>query len=271
MRPTLAIVILCLLLGQVGCHRKSAGQAGTPNSSSSDKDLGGAIDPTQARVFLDQGKDLYKKDEDQQAAGAFLKATKLDPDLAEAYFRLGLAYDALGQKHEAEDTYKKAIEHYKKFISANPKDAEAHYDLGQTYAGLHLYGEAVREYRQATHLKPDDPEIYFDLGAALTRLAQYDEAAASFQKCLDIDPDNYRAQDALDEAREGVNRIKTARKYSEDQLKKEEEKKKKEEGEAGSDPAKPSEVKAGKTKTGTKTGSVKAGTKTGNAKPKRVE
>src|SRR5439155_3408455 len=82
-------------------------------------------------------------------------------------------------------------------------------------------------------------DIYFDLGSSLTRLAQYDEAAAAFQKCLDIDPENYRAQDALDEAREGVKRIKTARKYQEEQLKKEEEKKKKEgQTEPGATPVK---------------------------------
>jgi tetratricopeptide (TPR) repeat protein len=248
MRLILTIVTLCLGLGQVGCARKSANQANTTNSAVSDKSLAGAVDPTQARVYLEQGKELYKKDEDEQAVQAFQKAIKLDPDLAEGYFRLGLAYEALADKHEAEEAYKKAVENYKKFITANPKDAEAHYNLGQTYAGLHLYSEAVREYRQATRLKPDDGDIYFDLGSALTRLAQYDEAASAFQKCLDIDPDNYRAQDALDEAREGLKRIKTARKYQETQLKKEEAKKNQEGGDSGSDAAKPNEARSGKAK-----------------------
>jgi Flp pilus assembly protein TadD len=106
--------------------------------------------------------------------------------------------------------------------------------FGQTHAGLHLYGEAVREYRQATRLKSDDPAIYFDLGSALTRLAQYDEAAGAFQKCLDLDPENYRAQDALEEARDGSKRIKTARKYQEDQLKKQKEEEEKKQGTPGS-------------------------------------
>jgi tetratricopeptide (TPR) repeat protein len=231
LRLILPIVILCALLSQASCARKSSNQTNAGISSSADKSLGAAVDPARARVFLEQGKELYKKDEDQQAAEAFQKAINLDPSLAEAHFRLGLAYDALGQKHEAEDAYKKAIEPYKKYLSANPKDAEGFYNLGQTYAGLHLYGEAVREYRQATRLKPDDADIYYDLGMALTRLAQYDEAASAFQKCIDIDPDNYRAQDALEEAREGVKRIKTARKYQEDQLKKkQDEEKKKQQG-----------------------------------------
>ncbi len=129
------IVILCALLSQASCTPKNSNQSNAGNSSSADKSLGAAVDPARARVFLEQGKELYKKDEDQQAAEAFQKAINLDPSLAEAHFRLGLAYDALDQKHEAEDAYKKAIEPYKKYLSANPKDAEGFYNLGQTYAG----------------------------------------------------------------------------------------------------------------------------------------
>ena len=77
---------------------------------------------------------------------------------------------------------------YKKYLEANDKDAEAHYNMGQAYAGLHLYTEAVREYRQATRLKDDDADIFYDLGTALTKLAQYDEAVAAFSKSLEIDP-----------------------------------------------------------------------------------
>lgn len=217
MKFALPIIVFCLILSQANCSRKKAGnQANTPTSSSADKSLSPALDPKQARVYLEQGKELYKKDEDQAAANAFEKAISLDPSLAEAYFRLGLAHDALGEKQEADEAYKKAIDAYKK---VDPKDAEAHYNLGQAYAGRHLYGEAVREYRLATHLKADDSAIYYDLGSALMRLAQYDEAAAAFQKSLDLDPENFRAQDALDEAREGVNRIKTARKYQDQQKK----------------------------------------------------
>jgi tetratricopeptide (TPR) repeat protein len=78
----------------------------------------------------------------------------------------------------------------------------------------------VREYREATKLKQDDPDIYYDLGVAHTKLAQYDAAAAAFSKSLEIDPDYYRAQDGLDEAKEGIQRIRAGRKHQEDLLKK---------------------------------------------------
>ncbi|HZE70398.1 MAG TPA: tetratricopeptide repeat protein [Pyrinomonadaceae bacterium] len=178
---------------------------------------------TGARQYLEKGRELYRNDEDSQAVEAFQQALKLDPDLAEAHFRLGLAYEALNKAEEAEAAYKAAIEAYKAFLTDNPNDAEAHYNLGQTYAALRLYSEAVKEYRQATRLKEDDSDIYCDLGMALTRLAQYDEAANAFSKSLEIDPENYRAQDGLEEAQEGVKRIQAARKHQEDLLKKQKE------------------------------------------------
>jgi tetratricopeptide (TPR) repeat protein len=184
---------------------------------------GSTADRSEARSFLDKGKELYRTDQDSQAVEAFEQAIKLDPELAEAHFRLGLSYDALGKEQEAESEYKKAVETYKKYLAENPKDAEGHYNLGQAYAGLHLYSEAVREYRQATKLETDDADIYYDLGTALMKLAQYTEAAAAFSKSLEIDPENYRAQDALEEAREGIKRISAGKKHQEDLLKKQKE------------------------------------------------
>ncbi len=217
MKLALLIVIFSLLLGQAGCRRNKTtggnanGLTGVSSTAEGDR--------TQARVLLEQGKEFYRTDQDDKAADAFEQAIKLDPNLAEAHFRLGLAYEALGKEHEAEESYKKAIEKHKKYLEKNKDDAEGHYDLGQTYAGLHLYSEAVKEYRQAIHLKDDDADMYYDLGTALTKLAQYDEAVAAFSKSLEIDPENYRAQDALEEAREGVQRIKAGKKHQEDLLK----------------------------------------------------
>ena len=180
-------------------------------------------DRAQARTLVDRGKELYRNDQDEEAVKAFTEAVRLDPDLAEAHFRLALGYESLGKREQAEEQFKKAVEAYKKYLEQNPDDAEAHYALGQTYAGLDRYSDAIREYREATKRKEDDPEMFYDLGVAHTKLAQYDAAAAAFSKSLEIDPDNYRAQDALDDAKEGIKRIKVGKKHQEDLAKKQKE------------------------------------------------
>jgi tetratricopeptide (TPR) repeat protein len=221
MKPPLLISIIAvvsLAIGQGACARKK------PINVNADAVAQGGHtgeeNRTQARALLDEGKELYRTDQDEKAVETFAQAIKLDPELAEAHFRLGLAYDAVGKEQEAEGAYKKAIEVYKKHPDETAKDAETHYNMGQAYAGLHLYTEAVREYRQATKLKDDDADIFYDLGTALTKLAQYDEAVSAFSKSLEIDPENYRAEDGLEEAREGVQRIRAGKKHQEDLSKK---------------------------------------------------
>src|SRR5215510_4353340 len=162
MKLSILICVVCVALLGVGCRRSSHSNANsTAGSASGD---GVVANHDQARNLVENGKDLYHNDQDEEAAAAFKQAVTLDPDMAEAHFRLGLAYEALNKEEEAEAEYKKAVEAYRKYLTDNPSDAEAHYDLGQTYAGLHQYSDAIREYRQASKLKADDAEIFYDLG-----------------------------------------------------------------------------------------------------------
>lgn len=222
MKSRILITLVCLVLLASGCRRGAQTNSNNSNNpgTAGAGSTGGAAE---ARALLEKGKQLYQTDQDAEAAEAFKQALQLDPELAEAHFRLGLAYDALNKQEEAEAEYKKATESFKKHLEKSPDDAEAHYDLGQTYAGLRQFSDAIREYRQAAKLKNNDADIYYDLGTALMKLAQYDEAASAFSKSLDIDPDNYRAADALDEAKEGVQRIRAGKKHQEDLLRKQKE------------------------------------------------
>lgn len=174
---------------------------------------------TQSVTLLERGKELYKNDQDSDAAKVFEEALAFDPEFAEAHYRLGLCYESMNRADQAQTEYKKAVESFKKQTSANPDDAEGHYQFGQVYAALHQYSDAIREYKQAIKSKDDDADIYYDMGTALMRLAQYDEAVKAFSRSLEIDPENYRAEDALSEAQDGVQRIKAGRKHQEDLLK----------------------------------------------------
>lgn len=236
MRLILLICAVCLLALAFGCKRsgqQSANNSAGPAAVSNDLEE----NRSRARELLAKGKEQYRNDQDEEAVQTFQQALKLDPNLAEAYFRLGLGYEAVGKRDEAEAEYKKAVETYKKYLGQHEDDAEAHYNLGQTYAGLDQFSDAIREYREATRLKQDDADVYYDLGVAHTKLAQYDAAAAAFSKSLEIDPDNYRAQDGLADAQEGVKRIRAGKKHQEDLLKKQKDDELKKAADGGASPA----------------------------------
>lgn len=236
MRWILLACAVCVLATGAGCNRST--QQSTNNSAGTGQVSNNSAgeDRARAQELLKKGRTLYMDDQDAEAVLALQEAVRLDPGLAEAHFRLGLGYESLDKREEAEAEYKKAVETYKKYLDENDDDAEAHYQLAQSYANLGQYSEAIREYRIATKLKEDDPDIFYDLGVAYTKLAQYDAAATAFSKSLEIDPDYYRAQDGLDEAKEGIKRIRAGRKHQKNLMekKKEEELKK---AEAGTSPA----------------------------------
>jgi len=219
-RFLISIAVLSLF-SSAGCRRNRTSNSNSPTST-----VSSASDPEeakrQAKSLLDKGKVLADPDhnQDEQAVQAFQEAIRFQPDFAEAHLRLGMAYGALDKKTEAEESYKKAIELYKKLTQSNSKDADAFFYLGEAYTFRHQDEEAARAYRQATKLKSDDEEAFYQLGMAETRLAHYPEATAAFEKALEIDPEDYRASDAIENAKEGTQRIKEGKKHAEEMLKK---------------------------------------------------
>src|ERR1700744_3047950 len=73
-----------------GCRRNRTVNSNNISSSSSVPS-----DPEEARKqaqsLVDQGRELYRNDQDEQAVDTFKQAIKNDPDNAEAHLRLGMS------------------------------------------------------------------------------------------------------------------------------------------------------------------------------------
>src|SRR6185437_16540642 len=97
MRSFLIICAVWLLVLATGCKR--SGQQSTNNSAGAPQVSNNLPeDRSRARAELDKGKELYRNDQDADAVLAFQEAVRLDPDLAEAHFRLGLGYESIGKR-----------------------------------------------------------------------------------------------------------------------------------------------------------------------------
>jgi tetratricopeptide (TPR) repeat protein len=218
LRVTLAALLVSAPL-LAGCNRKAddpnANAAATPGGAAEQQ--GGVVAPTDdARALYERGLAAYKDDRDQEAVENFKRAVELSPDFAEAHYRLGLAYNALKQSEEAEKAFADAVKAYERIVKQEPKNSDAYYFLGLCLEKLGKYDEAVKALKEAVKTSPvENDDKYFELASAHFKIAQYDEAVRALNKVLEINPDNYPAQELLEDARNGAQRLAEFRKRQE--------------------------------------------------------
>ena len=182
---------------------------------------------TDANAALAEGKRLLDENDTELAIAVLRHAVKLDPDLAEGYFQLGIAYSLLEMqerrpgevaetetnskegrvKPKSEKAFEKAVEAYKKLLKNNADDDAAQFNLGRTYAKLNRDEDAQDAFKKAVKLKPDDTEYQTELGSILIKLARYSEALEPLKKAIELDESNTRALELLEDAQAGRQRL----------------------------------------------------------------
>lgn len=118
------------------------------------------LDPTPLRHY-DVGRVLLLARRIPEAGAEFNQALALKPDMPEALYGLGLAFDSLGRLDEAVDAYTRALR-----LSLDY--ADAHFNLARILAAQGRTAEAVAHYEAVLTLRPDDAEAK-DALARLTR------------------------------------------------------------------------------------------------------
>jgi tetratricopeptide (TPR) repeat protein len=223
LRVTFAALLVSAPL-VAGCNRKAAdpnaNAAATPGGTAEQQQQeqqGGVVAPTDdARALYERGLDAYKHDRDEEAVEHFRRAVELSPDFAEAHYRLGLAHSALKQADEADKAFADAVKAYEKIVRHEPKNSDAYYFLGLCLEKLGKYDEAVKALKEAVKNSPEEnDDKYFELGSAHFKIAQYDEAVRALNKTLEINPDHFPAQELLEDARNGAQRLAEFRKRQE--------------------------------------------------------
>lgn len=245
----IALCLTGLVWWQIGCGRTVSDNQRTASSnqaSPSEINSNEVITQetplpefTDAETALAEGNKLFDLNKTELAIAAYNQAVKLNPDLAEAWFKLGVAYSLIekmqeleainnqenytptptpaltkkGKKEQvirtkdSEKAFEKAIAAYQKIIAQNPKDDVAYYNLGRAYEKLDEDEEAEKALKKAVELKPESSEYQTEYGAILFKLAQYERAVRVLKKALELDPENAEAEELLEKAEAGKKRI----------------------------------------------------------------
>ena len=109
----------------------------------------------------------------KEAIVFFRRAIDLNPDFAEAYYNLGIAYEELGQHEDSVETLKKAIQ-------LTPENANAHYALGYAYYRLKRYKESIDAFERSLALKPGNAFARSKLGSAYLAMGNKEKAQEQY-------------------------------------------------------------------------------------------
>ena len=166
---------------------------------------------------IDKAMGLFRERKYKEAIDAFSCVLETEPDNADIYNNMGVAYSCLGNFEQAENFYTKAIE-------LDPELAQAYINLSDLYynnlAIAHLlarvyiedqrWEDAIVELERVLDGEPENYDAYYDLGHVYFELGDYEAAISNFENVIEYKDNNELLYYALAQAYEGNNEIDKA-------------------------------------------------------------
>ena len=139
---------------------------------------------------LERGKEQARQGDYQSAIATFSQAIKLDPYLAEAYYRRGLAYLKLGNLHAAVFDYTEALKH---------DQSRMEFYFARAFGRLELknFSGALTDIQAAISCNSNYAPAYQLQGTIAEKLTMLPAAISSFKQAAQLylaanDKDNCR-------------------------------------------------------------------------------
>ncbi len=101
------------------------------------------------------------------------------PDKARVYNYMGLAYHKVGDLDNA-------ILQYKKGLSLNPFEIEAHINLGVSYFHKGLVDKAITHFKHVLEINPNNADAHYNIGIAYGSKGEYDVAYEEIRKGMEL-------------------------------------------------------------------------------------
>jgi len=135
---------------------------------------GDSNDRKTAVEYYNTGRERFESGDLKAAIQAYQQSVKLNPESAEVYLSLGLAYFKLTKHSDA-------IKAFKQATHLNPELAEAHYGLGLNLFETHRYKDAAAAFKEATVLSPRMAKAHYGLALAYQELRQTDRVIEEYR------------------------------------------------------------------------------------------
>lgn len=124
----------------------------------------------------------YRYGEFNPAVASFNSALEKNPQSAEAYMGLAIAW-------KDKKDYDKSIEYFSKAIEAEPKSGYF-WLRGEVWVKKKDFEQAIEDYTRAINLDPSFAAAYTDRGSCYISMGKYEIALADYKKALELIPEN---------------------------------------------------------------------------------
>jgi serine/threonine protein kinase/Flp pilus assembly protein TadD len=160
------------------------------------------------------GRDALTRGDYSAAVPLFLRAIKLDPNLAIAYSSLGTTYNNMGEKELAAENARRAYELRDKVSEREKLYIESHYYQNVT-GDLEKSRQVYETWKQ---MYPRDLIPPTNLGVLNQYLGQFEKALAEYKLVLQLNPNDVLAYGNLVGVLVNLNRLREAKAAADDAL-----------------------------------------------------
>lgn len=156
-----------------------------------------------AYTKTDLGNTKFKAGKYKQAIAYYDAALRLNPSLADTYFKRATAKCKLGD-------YEGTIEDYDMAIQFNPEDANYYNNRGIEKDNLRDFEGAIEDYDMAIRLNSEDADFYYNRGISKKALNDLEGAIADYDNAIRLSPEYVRAYNNRGNAKSKLGDVESA-------------------------------------------------------------
>ena len=167
-------------------------------------------DPRGTAPLLALGQVYVSVRDYARSNAAYLEASRLAPDNAEAWYGLGITYRSLADAAikrspartippQAKQSLDSALAALSKAVNLQPESRRARLILAESYRDSGKFVDAVNEYQTLLRLSPDDPAVELGLATTYWKAGEIDNAVPALEKVLRKLPDDPEANGIMAE------------------------------------------------------------------------
>ena len=134
---------------------------------------------SEAQQKFELGLSVAKQGRNVEALSALRDAVRLNPDLTEAHFSLGVLLARQGKQGYAE-----AMQQFLEVLRLNPRDVDALVNVGNLLEAEGDFAASVASMQKAVGLATEKTDLYMMLGEKQDKAGQYPGAVDSFRQSL---------------------------------------------------------------------------------------